>query len=129
MAKPQNNITTCKKCFKEYTDIFYQWCKSCQINDLKANFTNWTSGDEKIDKFIQEMQLGIKYHYEIIFEWIPYNQFNNIAEIAKNGFSIVYLAKWKDIPHYDHIGNKWKRNSGTVLLNSQNTIDRCLNKV
>ena len=40
----------CKKCCELYTDVDHKWC---QIDNLKG----WTSGNEKIDCFIQEMQL------------------------------------------------------------------------
>ncbi len=53
----------CEVCYEKYTDVAYNWCKPCHINYLKNNFTSWTSGNEKIDDFIQKMQ----------FEWIPYN--------------------------------------------------------
>ena len=72
----------CEKCSEEYTDIKKKWCKPCQIDYLKKNFTNWTSKNEKVDNFIQEMQLKINYYNNIIFEWIPYNQFDNIKEIG-----------------------------------------------
>ncbi|GBC28024.2 kinase-like domain-containing protein [Rhizophagus irregularis DAOM 181602=DAOM 197198] len=44
----------------------------------------WTSGNGKIDYFIQEMQLKINGHGydDIVFEWIPYSQFNDIKEIG-----------------------------------------------
>src|SRR5437773_1679920 len=78
----------CEKCGKEYiSSVKYKWCKSCQISQLKKNFTNWTSKNEKFDKFIQEMQLRINDLFDIIFEWIPYNQFSNIKEIGKDDFS------------------------------------------
>jgi hypothetical protein len=38
------------------------------------------SGNEKIDDFIQERQLKTNKN-DVVFEWIPYNQFN---EIGKN---------------------------------------------
>ena len=41
----------CKKCDKMYTDVDYEWCKPCQINNFK---TNWTSGSEKIDDSIKK---------------------------------------------------------------------------
>src|SRR5688572_4536827 len=95
----------CKKCGEQYTNknnINYNWCKPCQIDNLKGNFTNWTSGNEKIDELIQEMQLKIKLYNNIVFEWIPYNQFRNIKEIGSD-FATVYSAIWNDGPlEYDH---------------------------
>jgi hypothetical protein len=60
---------------------------------LKKNFTNWTSKNEKIDKFIQEMQLKINDYNDIIVEWIPYEQFNNIKKINKDGY-IKYVQQY-----------------------------------
>src|ERR1051326_3103194 len=61
------------------------------------------SGNKKIDKLIQEMQLKVKnLYYDIVFEWIPYNKFNNIEKISKGDFAMVYSAIWKDGPlNYD----------------------------
>src|SRR6266487_3496914 len=84
----------CRKHVEKYINVEYKWCKSCQINYLKENFTNWTSGNEKIDNLIQEIQLKVNDYKDIIFEWIPYNQFDDsIKEIGKGGFSTVYLTK------------------------------------
>ncbi|GET51640.1 kinase-like domain-containing protein [Rhizophagus irregularis DAOM 181602=DAOM 197198] len=56
----------------------------------------WTSGNEIIDYLIQEMQLKIQYYKDIIFEWIPYDQFNNInRELCNDNFA---PAIWKDGP-------------------------------
>ena len=44
----------CEKCYKKYTNTDYKWCKPCQINYLKSNFTSWTSGNEKVDYFTQK---------------------------------------------------------------------------
>jgi hypothetical protein len=57
----------------------YKWCKSCQIDYLKNNCTNWTSRDKQIDYFNQDKQLNASDF--IILEWIPYNQFIDIGEI------------------------------------------------
>jgi hypothetical protein len=38
------------------------------------------------------MQLKINDPDDIIFEWIPYNQFSNIKEIKKSYSATVYLA-------------------------------------
>src|SRR2546430_11081192 len=69
----------CNKCGEKYTIVNYKWCKPCQIDNLKGNFT--TSGNETIDNFIQEMQLKIDKYNDIVFEWIPYNQFSDIKEM------------------------------------------------
>jgi hypothetical protein len=93
---------SCKDCGKEYTDVYYNWCTPCQIRNLKDNFKYWTSGNKQIDDFIQEKQLKINYPLDKLLEWIPYNQFNNIKEISKNEFSIIYSAKCEDgVLYYD----------------------------
>jgi hypothetical protein len=88
----------CKECGEIYTDIRNKWCKPCQINNLKKNLSNCISGIEKIDEFIQEMQLKINSYNEAVVEWIPHNQFDNIKEIGKGGFATVYSAIWKNGP-------------------------------
>src|SRR5947207_831033 len=90
---------------EQFTDLKYKWCEPCQVYKLKANSINWTSGNEKIDNFIQEMQLKINAS-DIIFEWIPYNQFHDIKEIDKGGFATVYSALWKDGPLYYSLDKK-----------------------
>src|SRR4051812_1258404 len=92
---------------------------SYQLNGLK-NSTDWTSGNEKIDNFIQE----INFRYGIVFEWISYNQLNNIEEIGKSGFDTIYSAIWKKGPltYTDYHNMEWKRKSDTKV------ILKCLHK-
>src|SRR2546430_327910 len=120
---------------EKYANTDLKWCKPCY---LKENFTNWTSGSEKIDSFIQKMQLKIDDYDEIVFEWIPYNQFSDIKEIGKGGFSTVYSAIWKDGPlEYDVNNEKYTRISYNAdkkvalkcLHNSQNITNEFLNEV
>ena len=124
----------CKKCGEVCTvDRYYKWCKPCQIDNLKRNFTN--SENEKIDNFIQEMQLKINSQRDIVFEWIPYNQFSDIKEIGKGGFATVYSAIWKDGPlKYDNDTETFERSSNEkvalkFLHNSQNISNEFLNEV
>ncbi|UZO08935.1 uncharacterized protein OCT59_029178 [Rhizophagus irregularis] len=74
-------IYYCEKCGNKYDDIKCKWCKQCEINQLKNNFTNWTSGNIKFDDFIQKMQLKINKYSDTVFEWIPYNEIIIIAEL------------------------------------------------
>src|SRR5947207_4023297 len=110
------------KCFGKYENI-NKWCKPCQISDLKANFTAWTSENEKIDRFIQEKQLSINHYNDVVFKWIPYNQFNDIEEINKNEFVIIYSAIWKNNT------SSYKKVVLKCLYNSKNMISEFLNKV
>ena len=130
----------CEKCGEEYTnkDCIYiekRWCKPCQISYLEKNFTNWTSGNEKVDDFIQEIQPKINNYYDIIVEWIPYNQFDNIKEIGKDGFFTVFSAIWKNGQlNYNDYKKIYKRNSNQKILlkcytNSQNITDEFFNEV
>ncbi|UZO22921.1 uncharacterized protein OCT59_015269 [Rhizophagus irregularis] len=96
----------CLKCDEEYINIKYKWCKPCQIDFLKNNFINWTSGNKQIDNFIQEKQLQIYNPSEMVFEWIPYNQLTGIQEIENIGT----IAIWKNGPlYYNSNLNKYER--------------------
>jgi hypothetical protein len=96
----------------------------------------WASGNEKIDDSIQEMQSNIKEYHDIVFEWIPYNQFYEIKEIDKGGFATVYSAIWKDGPllYLKGQDEKYNRESNKkvalkCLNNSQNLTNELLNEV
>jgi hypothetical protein len=120
----------CEKCNEEYSSIYYKWCKSCH---LKSNFINWTSGNKKIDNFIQKMQLKA-INYDDIIEWIPYTQFINIKEIGKNYNNfILYLAIWNEGPlHYNGDKERLIKKSEQVILitlNDFDDIDKFLIKV
>ena len=108
-------------------------CNSCNINDLKTNILNW-SGNEKIDNFIQEMQLRINSSYDDVPEWIPYDQLNDIKEIhGKGGLITIYSAVWKDGPLcYNYDEKKWKREPDLEInlkCLHNNVIDDFLNEV
>ncbi|GBC08794.1 hypothetical protein RclHR1_08390008 [Rhizophagus clarus] len=83
----------CEHCGKRYSNRFEIDNKSCrQITRIKIN--------EILNC--------------IVFEWIPYNQFNNIEKIGKNDFSTVYSAIWKDgLLNFGY--NVYKRNPNTKV--------------
>uniref|UniRef100_U9TZ46 Protein kinase domain-containing protein n=1 Tax=Rhizophagus irregularis (strain DAOM 181602 / DAOM 197198 / MUCL 43194) TaxID=747089 RepID=U9TZ46_RHIID len=123
----------CNKCTNKYVNTEYKWCEACQKSYLKKKFTNWTSDNKQIDRLIQVMQLKINDVKDIIFEWIPYNQFSDIKEIGKGGFARVYSAKWKDGPLYWNKKKYTRDSNKTVALkclnNSQNISNKFLNEV
>jgi hypothetical protein len=96
----------------------------------------WSSGNCQIDEFIQEKQLKIKDYDEVVFEWIPYYQFNEIEEISRNDFITVYSAIWKDGPLYKKYWNSanYTRDSNKkvalkYLHNTTNPIEYVINEV
>jgi hypothetical protein len=67
----------CENCKEEC--LATSFCEYCVRNYLKANFSNWTSGNNDIDNLIQKCQMEM-YDPENIVEWIPYNNFENIEQ-------------------------------------------------
>jgi hypothetical protein len=126
--------SNCEGCGENFTHIRRKWCKPCQINNSERNFANWTSGNEEIDNFIQEIQLNILSQADRVVEWIPYDQFNNIIEVGKSGFAIVKSAVWKDgyiIKFYDNEFKRYPNKDVTLkcLSNSQYNFSKFLNEV
>ena len=79
----------CENCNQECLATLY--CEHCVRNYLKANFSNWTSGNDDIDKLIQKCQMET-YEPNTIIEWIPYNNLQNINYLTRGGFSEIYTA-------------------------------------
>ena len=72
--------------------------------------------------------MKINNYNDIIFEWIPYNQFENIENMNNKNSAV-----WKDGPlYYDDNKMKLTRESNKqVILKyiSQDNVDELLNKV
>jgi hypothetical protein len=134
----------CKKCGAKYTNIVKEWCELCQINYFKKNCASSLSSiitsssfyslNEKIDSLIKEIQSKINYNSQIVFEWIPYDQLNDIQEIGKDDDfdTMLYSATWKDGSlHYND--GEWTRKPNKMVTlryfyDSRNIIN-LLNKV
>ncbi|GBB84831.1 hypothetical protein RclHR1_01140020 [Rhizophagus clarus] len=75
-------------------------CKKCNhicyAMRFQQKFINWTSGNNYIDKFIQDTQLSAHDDVKEALEWIPYDRLYNIKYITKNEFGKVYRANWID---------------------------------
>ncbi|GES81823.1 kinase-like domain-containing protein [Rhizophagus clarus] len=108
-----------------------------KINYFKQDFKNWTSGNNLIDKFIQDSQLSATNIREAL-EWIPYSRFVGIKYIAKGGFGKVYEAEWIDGPMYstwNQTNQRWDRKNlyKNVALksinNSKNITSEFINEI
>ncbi|RHZ84003.1 hypothetical protein Glove_86g90 [Diversispora epigaea] len=80
------------------------------LETFPKDFNNWTSGNDKIDKFIQDAQLNANDNLQVI-EWIPYIKFKDVKRIGKGGFGTVDYARWIDgyIIKWDIENQQWKR--------------------
>ena len=123
----------CLDCGKRY--IVSNWCKECNGKLLQQDFSNWTSKNEFIDKFIQETQLNAQDQDQVL-EWIPYNKLINIEKYLEGRFSTIYKAIWTGGPikEWSNIEGEWARyNNKTVVIktlgNLLNLNEEILNKV
>ncbi|UZO05298.1 uncharacterized protein OCT59_025655 [Rhizophagus irregularis] len=120
--------------------LFFQSNKSIKlkikINDYILDLDNHSreNGNEKIDDFIREIQSDIDDFNDIVFEWIPYNQFDEIKEMGKNGSITIYSAIWKDGPlYYNNQYSNYTRDPNKkvtlkYLHNSENSVDSLINE-
>src|SRR5688500_2798713 len=98
-------------------------CKKCKYKcnaiHFQQNFVGWTSGNDYIDKFIQDTQLSVhnvKYKvYKKALEWITFDRFDNII---KSRFDETYRANWIDgcICEWDGKNQNWKRNENMIVI-------------
>ncbi|RHZ85153.1 hypothetical protein Glove_71g34 [Diversispora epigaea] len=102
----------CPECNQKYTSTAWEWCKPCNSKHFQNDFNNWTSGNDKIDKFIQDAQLNANDNLEVI-EWIPYDRVKDVKQIGKGGFGTIHYARWIDgyIEKWDIENQQWKRSN------------------
>jgi hypothetical protein len=81
----------CENCNQQCLATLY--CEYCVRNYLKENFSNWTSGNDDIDNLIKKCQMETT-RPNVIVEWIPYSNLENIKYLTKGGFSEIYTADW-----------------------------------
>ncbi|PKC11755.1 hypothetical protein RhiirA5_412666 [Rhizophagus irregularis] len=116
----------CEKCNKVCISIHFQ-----------RNFKNWTSGNNDIDKFIQDTQLSEHTYYQVenALEWIPYDGLD-IYFAKDDEINKVYRANWIDgcINKWDDENQDWKRKDQNMfiilkILNNPASITSELNKI
>jgi hypothetical protein len=71
---------------------------------------------------------------DVVFEWIPYSQLDQIKETGKNDLMTVYSAIWRDGPLQYKENSNYVRNSNRevalkYLHNSQYPIEFVINEV
>ncbi|GBB96885.1 hypothetical protein RclHR1_28610001 [Rhizophagus clarus] len=95
---------------------------ACNAIHFQRNFENWTSGDNDIDKFIQDTQLSAHYDLREALEWIPYDRFNDVKYVSERR---IYKANWIDghIRYWNDKNQNWKRDHNMfAILKSLNNL-------
>ncbi|RHZ83021.1 hypothetical protein Glove_100g27 [Diversispora epigaea] len=96
-------LSKCKSCNNRDYGRCYQcgeikvksnWCLGCKPLEVIPTFQFWTSGNEEVDKLIQENQLNPDWDY---LKWIEFDEIVDIQFLSKGGFGSVYTAKWKNM--------------------------------
>ena len=105
----------CENCQDECLATLF--CEHCVRNYLKANFSDWTSGNKDIDNLLQTCQMGSIVPYQVV-EWIPYNNLLNIRYLTKGGFSEIYKADWigGSYIEWDSKEKQLKRFGGQIVV-------------
>ncbi|GBC13739.2 kinase-like domain-containing protein [Rhizophagus irregularis DAOM 181602=DAOM 197198] len=92
VLRPKNYCENCGKKYNNKFEIDNKNCMSCQTNHE----------NKKISDLIQEMRLDLDHSKSnTIFEWIPYDQFDDIREIDK----VKTYSNRKIVHCYFHMGN------------------------
>jgi hypothetical protein len=120
IIKSLHGDNICRKCRNTCYTIYFQ-----------RNFENWTSGNDIINKFIQDSQLLAHNDVKEALEWIPYDRLYNIKYIVEGRF---YRANWVDgnIMFWDSKSQNWKRtncNMSIILKWLNNITIEFMNKV
>src|SRR6266487_1760760 len=99
----------CEKCNRICNTIYFQ-----------RNFENWTSGDDDLDKIIQDSQLSEHtYYVKNALEWIPYDRFCDIKYIAKGKFGeVIYRANWINgyLWYWNDKNQNWRRKNQNMFI-------------
>jgi hypothetical protein len=108
IIKTSHDDNICRKCFNTCYAIYFQ-----------RNFENWTSGNNDIDKFIQNSQLSAHDDTKKALEWIPYDRLYNFKYIANDEFGKVYRANWIDgyIKCWNNENQNWEREGDNMFVN------------
>ena len=72
--KRKKEYGRCPTCNRYNTE--FSWCQTC---DPQLLTQGWTSGNEAIDKLIENTQLkATEYNNDYYFQWIPYYELKDI---------------------------------------------------
>ena len=107
---------------KNYMMVLNDICEKCKCVcyaiHFQQNFKNWTSGNNGIDKFIQDTQLSAHNFIHKVLEWIPYNRLRDINYVTEEEIGKVYRANWIDgcIIEWNRNNKNWTRKDQNMFV-------------
>ncbi len=112
-----------------------EWCDECNKKHFEDNFGKWTSKNDKLDEFLQDIQRNAN-NPDKVMEWIPYDRLLILKYIAEGGFGTVHFAIWLNGPvdYWNVNYKKWKRNvcrpvAIKILKDSTSSLTKLLEEV
>ncbi|GES87493.1 kinase-like domain-containing protein [Rhizophagus clarus] len=134
--RKDQNIFVVLKSLNNYKNFIMEFINKISVShkiygitqDLVTNNYMITSGNNYVDKFIQDTQLSVHDNIPKVLEWIPYNKFYDIGCFTQNELSKMYRANWIDgrIDRWDYKIRNWKRadrNMFVILKSFYNPIN------
>jgi hypothetical protein len=123
----------CMRCGKQLSGM--KWCRPCNSVHFYKQTSKWTSLRLGLDKLIIKTQITAN-NVHSFFEWIPFENFDNVTYLTKGGYSEVYKAIWRQGPitYWDTNTNNWERFGGLevvlkVIKGSQKNLNEFINEV
>ncbi|PKC14045.1 kinase-like protein [Rhizophagus irregularis] len=127
------SLGRCMECRKLFTGK--KWCRPCNSVHFYKQTSEWTNWRLGLDNLIIETQITAN-NVHSFFEWIPFENFDNVTPLAKGGNSNVYKAIWKQGPitYWDTNTHNWERFGRhevvlKVIEKSQENLDVFINEL
>ena len=133
IIEPENKIyNECNECHmrRRPSKENHQICIIC----YQANLLYKPSGNKIIDDFINYTQINFVQESSRM-KFIPYDQFKDIEQIGKGGFSEIYKATWINGPPYWNEEKEDFEYKDSIMValkqlnNSKNITSKELNEV
>ncbi|GBB99045.1 hypothetical protein RclHR1_00340036 [Rhizophagus clarus] len=127
--RKDQNIFVVLKSLNNYKNFIMEFINKISVSHKIYGITqDLTSGNNYVDKFIQDTQLSVHDNIPKVLEWIPYNKFYDIGCFTQNELSKMYRANWIDgrIDRWDYKIRNWKRadrNMFVILKSFYNPIN------
>ncbi|GBB99143.1 hypothetical protein RclHR1_03430004 [Rhizophagus clarus] len=105
---------------------FFKWCNKCKLKHFELNYGKSPSENNKIDKILID-NYCVSNSSEELIEWIPYDEFKDVINVALDKNEETYSAVWSEgrICDWDEDKSNWSReikNFVVILINTEDLM-------